>query len=83
MLACGANVVGAGSGVELEGVAVIRPDWIPETGRDLELVLFGVVVTNRTGDDRLECDAKLDSVDFELSVRTGNCLAGFVLAGIW
>ena len=52
-----------------------------ETGRKLGLDVSSTVVAMFTEEDRLKCDAKLERLDFELSVRTGEFLASGEVAG--
>ena len=73
-----AGEIGAGSDSGVERFAA-EESRTPEIGRELGLGILGVVVAISTDDDRLNREVKLERFDFELSVRTGDCLTGDAL----
>ena len=83
MLDGGLGVTWATSGVWLECTTVVGSDRKSEIGRDVGVGVSSEVVVISTDEDRLKREAKLECLNFELSVRAGGCLVEFGVVETW
>lgn len=73
----------AGAAFGVERVAATGSGRMSDIGRDFGVGLLSVVVGISMEDDLLKREAKLERLDVELPVRTGDCLAASELVGTW